>query len=81
MSILAGHTIVGGSLSVIVIVKLQVVVFPEASVAVNSTVDTPIGNSLPEVRPEVCSTVTSQLSVAVASSKVTIAKLSPASVD
>jgi len=59
---------------VISIVKLQVTVFPSASVAVNSIVEIPTGNSLPDESPPVCTTSTSpELSNAVGVSKLTLA--------
>ena len=71
--IVSGQTIVGSSLSSTVTVKLHSEVFPAASVAVKVMVVVPISNWDPETGPPVCSTVTSQLSVAVAFSKSTIA--------
>ena len=56
---------VGFSVSLTVTVKLQVAVFPEASVAVQVTVVVPLGNSEPEGGLQ-ATVAPGQLSVAVA---------------
>ena len=65
----------GGSLSITVIVNVQVAVLPLASVAVEVTVVVPLGKKLPEAGTEVI-TVPGQLSVAVGE-KVTLAPHRP----
>ncbi len=62
---------VGNSLSLTVTVKLQEAVLPPASVAVQVTVEGPLGNSDPEGGTQVIP-VTEQRSVAVGRSKLTI---------
>src|SRR5690606_14496683 len=74
------QTIVGASLSVTVMVKLQTVVFPASSVAVNSIVLIPTGKSLPLGSPEVWETVALQLSSANAIGKFITALQLPTSV-
>ena len=54
----------GGSLSITVIVNVQVAVLPPPSVAVEVTVVVPLGKKLPEAGTEV-TTVPGQLSVVV----------------
>src|SRR5690554_5595019 len=62
----------GSKLEITTISKLQMSVFPNSSVAVNSTVVAPAGKVSPEAGPPVCTTVTSeQSSVAVGAAKVT----------
>src|SRR5690606_24605344 len=74
------QAITGASLSITVTVNVIVEVFPEASVAVYSTIVVPTGNSLPGSKPSVkVTTVPSQLSVAVGTSKFTVAPQIPAS--
>jgi hypothetical protein len=69
---------VGGTPSVTVTVKLQSAVFPDPSVAVKVTVETPAGNALPEAKPPVCDTLTpGQLSVATGVVKLAIASQAP----
>jgi hypothetical protein len=75
--IFAGHAIVGSSLSVTVTSNEHVAVFPLASVAVDTTVVVPTGNTEPEAGTE--TTDEEQLSVEV-TEKVTIAPQEPASV-
>ena len=43
-----GHIIVGGSLSLTMTLKLQLLVFPAASMAVHKTVLVPFGKSEPD---------------------------------
>src|SRR5665647_70615 len=62
--ILAGQFIVGGSLSIIVTVKLHVDLFPAASVVSKVFVVTPTGNNDPEANPVVLTVLApAQLSV------------------
>src|SRR5690606_3625608 len=75
------QTATGASVSITVMVKLQVLTFPFTSVAVNSMVLTPTGNWLPLGRPAVWTTVSiPQLSMAMVMGKLTVAKQSLASV-
>jgi hypothetical protein len=60
---LAGHVIVGGSTSLTMTVKLQVVLLPAASVEVEFTVVVPTGKNDPEAGTD--TTVAEQLSVVV----------------
>jgi len=64
--ILVGQVIVGGWLSPTVTVKLQVLVFPVASVTLKVFVVTPKGKVAPLANPEICVVVApGQLSVPV----------------
>lgn len=68
----------GAWLSITVTVKLHVVTFPLASVAVNVLVVMPIGNADPEGNPAVCVTTSPiQLSVATGATHDTFAKHDP----
>jgi len=65
VTMLAGHTMEGGSESLTVTLKLQLAVLPDASVAVQVTVFVPLAKTLPLVGAQL--TVTpEQLSLAVA---------------
>jgi hypothetical protein len=78
--ILAGHEVKTGAwLSFTVTVNEHVLVFPPASVAVNETFVTPIGNVDPLGSPAVCVTmVPAQLSLTTGASQVTMAPHVPA---
>src|SRR5438874_9758404 len=66
----AGQLTTGASMSLTVTLKLQLVVFPEASMAVQVTLLVPLANVLPLVGLQL--TVTpEQLSVAIAAAKLT----------
>ena len=69
---LAGQTMVGDCVSVMVIVNVQVAVLPDASVAVDVTVVVPTGKKLPDAGTET-TVVPGQLSVAVGALNVTTA--------
>ena len=58
---LLGHAMLGMALSTTVIVKLQVFVFPQLSVAVNTIVVVPNGNVWPLAMPLVKATVAGRL--------------------
>src|SRR5437870_11629100 len=63
-TMLVGHAITGGSLSLTVTVKLHVAVLPAASVTRNTLVVTPTGKADPLANPPVCVvTAPAQLSV------------------
>ena len=57
-TIFEGQVIVGGTISLIVTLKLQLFVFPCRSVAVNVFNVTPVGKAEPDPNPVVCKTVT-----------------------
>ena len=75
--ILAGHVIVGFSLSTTITSRLQVELLPALSVAVQVMVVVPTGNGSVNDRLGVATTVPSQLSVAVATPGDTLAAQVP----
>src|SRR5207247_978840 len=76
----AGHTIDGGSLSTTVTVNGQVALLPAASVAVPTTCVTPIGNDEPEAMLVATPTGAGHASVAVGRAKLTGAAQVPGAV-